>query len=155
MLKYCMADIRGFNNYIIFDDGSVMSVKSGKLLKRILHHSGYEYYLLRKNNKTYFKSLHRLLADAYIQNPENKPEIDHIDRNKANNSLLNLCWATHAENQANKGAGKNNKLGIKNIHKYDLAFIFTKTINKKRHTKRFETLDEAIEYATQYYLLNC
>jgi len=150
MLMYSMADIIGFCNYIIFDDGSVLSIKSGNLLKRLLHHTGYEYYLLRKNKKTHFKALHRLLGEAYIPNPENKPEIDHIDRNTTNNNLSNLKWATHSENQHNKGVSKNNKLGIKNIYKYNGYYHFSKIVDNKPVRKHFKTLDEAISFSTKY-----
>jgi hypothetical protein len=52
-----------------------------------------------KNNKC---SIHRLLAIQYIPNPDNLPEVDHIDRNKQNNDLSNLRWVTHATNCNNK-----------------------------------------------------
>ena len=57
------------------------------------------YYSVALNGKRYF--LHRLLAEAFIPNPEGKPEVDHIDGNPQNNSLDNLRWATHKENLNN------------------------------------------------------
>jgi hypothetical protein len=45
--------------------------------------------------------LHRLIATHYIPNPDNKPVIDHIDRNKTNNAIANLRWATISENAVN------------------------------------------------------
>lgn len=52
------------------------------------------------DNKTY--SVHRLIAEAFISNPENKPTVDHIDRNKLNNFVSNLRWATISEQIRNR-----------------------------------------------------
>lgn len=62
---------------------------------------GYLRVFLSKNGKTYTKKVHRLIAEAFIPNPENKPEVDHIDGNKTNNSISNLRWATSRENMNN------------------------------------------------------
>lgn len=58
----------------------------------------YIYVYLFKNNKNYAKRLHRLLAEHFIPNPENKPNINHIDGNRQNNNLSNLEWVTSKEN---------------------------------------------------------
>ena len=58
--------------------------------------------MLSKNNKSKKCSLHRLLALQYIPNLENKPQVDHIDKNPGNNCLTNLRWVTRSENCLNK-----------------------------------------------------
>ena len=63
--------------------------------------NGYVFIFLRVNNKRIWKSVHRLVAIAFIPNPENKPEIDHIDGNRSNNVVTNLRWATPKENSNN------------------------------------------------------
>ena len=60
--------------------------------------NGYEMVMLCRNYKTFNASVHRLVARAFIPNPKNKPHINHIDGNKANNSIENLEWCTPSEN---------------------------------------------------------
>lgn len=59
-----------------------------------MSNSGYK--MIRTQNKDWY--LHRLLAEHFIPNPENKPQVNHIDGNKLNNSLDNLEWVTQSEN---------------------------------------------------------
>jgi len=65
---------------------------------------GYLFVSLKKEQIKKKFRIHRLVAIQYIDNPENKAEVDHIDRNKKNNSLENLRWATRTENQNNKSS---------------------------------------------------
>lgn len=62
--------------------------------------NGYLYLCLRNCGAKWI-SVHRLVAQAFIPNPDNKPQIDHIDGNKHNNCVENLRWVTAAENAAN------------------------------------------------------
>lgn len=65
------------------------------------YNNGYGYMLvdMRKNGKRYMKLVHRLVAEAFLPNPENLPQINHKDGNKANNNVNNLEWCTCSENQ--------------------------------------------------------
>ena len=76
---------------------------SGKLRRKsgicTQHRNKLGYMTVNINGKIYY--VNRLLAITYIENPENKKEIDHIDGNPSNNSLDNLRWATHKENLNN------------------------------------------------------
>jgi hypothetical protein len=53
------------------------------------------------NGKRHHRKVHRLVAEAFIPNPNNLPEVDHIDTNKDNNCAENLRWCTHQENHLN------------------------------------------------------
>ena len=106
------APIEGFPDYQITSHGRVFSLKYGKMreLKPCKDKDGYMRLSLYKNGKEYKKTVHRLVALAFIPNPENKNEINHIDENKTNNHVSNLEWCTNKENinhgTRNERAGK-------------------------------------------------
>lgn len=64
----------------------------------VLDKDGYVMTKLCKNGIANFKRVHRLVAEAFIPNPENKPQVNHIDGNKQNNNIANLEWVSNREN---------------------------------------------------------
>jgi hypothetical protein len=103
-------DIIGFEGtYQINRDGVVKTISTtrdcryyGTIKKPYADSRGYCAHKFWKDGKFHHKLLHRLMAEAFIPNPENKPTVDHIDRNPSNNVLTNLRWATHTEQLANQ-----------------------------------------------------
>lgn len=93
-----MIPIPGFENYAVSEAGVVTNLKTGRVLKHSLNENGYLYASLWKNNKAAPRSVHRLVATAYIPNPESKPFVNHIDANRTNPHKDNLEWCTQAEN---------------------------------------------------------
>lgn len=87
-----------FNDYEIDENGNVYSYKSNKYLTPQLDRYGYLYVTI--NSKHY--KVHRLVAEAFLDNPDNKPCVDHIDRNKLNNHYSNLRYVTPKENSNNE-----------------------------------------------------
>lgn len=85
--------------YSISPDGKVYSHVSGKYLRYSVHRDGYLKAFLTKGGKTRCYLVHRLVAKAYLQEPDaRKTQVNHIDGNKRNNRAANLEWCTAKEN---------------------------------------------------------
>ena len=150
-------EIEGYENYLIYEDGKVYSKHSKRYLKQGFHGRGYLYVNLWKDGKGKNISIHRLIGDHYIPNPENKRCIDHKNRIRTDNRIENLRWATDSENQQNTGVSRDNKSGIKNIF-YDKSndrYHYNKMFNKVLHQKYFKTFEEAVEYKKDYEIKYC
>ena len=95
-------DIPGYESfYQVSNLGNVRSIRFNKIrnMKSWDSH-GYRAVELCMNNNRYTVGIHRLVALTFIPNPENKPEVNHKDRNKSNNNVENLEWVTQSENVA-------------------------------------------------------
>ena len=143
-----LVDIPKYNDYKFdLELSQVYNLKTNMYLKYNLC-NGYYQVGLHKNNITKTYGLHQLV---YICNNPTEDisdkQINHIDGNIQNNKIENLRKATRSENMTNRNTHKNNKLGIKYIHKNKYnTYTFKLVKNKIRYEKNFKNLEEAIEH---------
>ena len=146
-------DIQGYPDYLIYDDGRVWSKKrKGRFLKHLKNEKGYHRVALCRDGKPKIFPVSRLVAQHFIPNPENKPDVDHIDRDKDNNHISNLRWATRLENMQNRGMYRNNTSGHENISYNKTMERWVFNYHKIGHDvqKYFKTFDEAIAFKDEY-----
>lgn len=147
------AKIQDANGYEVSNFGRVRRVdpngaRKVRVLKPIIHHSGYIVYTLTINGKRVQKTAHPLVAKAFILNPHNKPFVNHIDGNKENNHVDNLEWVTASENtrhafkhglmhSPNKGVMGVSHYASKKLLQYDLNGTYIKTWDCYSDASRF------------------
>lgn len=95
-MKEIWKPIEGFDGYMVSNHGRVNGKR--KMLKPSGGTTGYLHVTLFKNGERHTKLVHRLVADAFIPNPNNLPVVNHIDENRANNHVENLEWTTQEGN---------------------------------------------------------
>ena len=140
----CTMEIQNFPNYLIYEDGRVFSKYKNIFISESIDRGGYRRVYLRKDGKNHIVRIHRLIAIHFIPNPENKPQVDHINRNKLDNRISNLRWSTAKENCNNRGKRNDNKSGHKYISYCKSRNMWVYRRNTK--TKYFKTKIDALCY---------
>lgn len=144
--------IEGFPAYEVSSLSRVRRTKDGKrtyagrILKPGLTSAGYLTVCLYENCKAQTHEVHRLLAKAFIPNPENKYSVDHVNGVKTDNRIENLRWSTHQENMRNRPKYRNNTTGYLGVSFYKNTGKFRAHIfleGKLRHLGYFLTAAEA------------
>lgn len=90
--------IERFAGYEVSENGDVRNVKTGRTLKPITNKKGYLRVRMKRDEMTISSVVHRLVAEAFVENPLNLPQVNHKDGNKKNNHFSNLEWMTGSEN---------------------------------------------------------
>ena len=140
-MKEIWKEIKDYEGlYQVSNLGRVKS--STKILKNRLSKRGYYIVTLYKNGKSTTKWVHRLVAEAFIPNPDNLPQVNHKDEDKLNNRVDNLEWCT-AKYNCNYGT-HNSKLSLalkdkagrpgKAVHCIDLDIIYASASEATRQT---------------------
>ena len=112
----CWKSVVGFENYEVSNEGFVRSVRTGRVLNPKIN-NGYRQVNLYKGGgaKPSMRLVHRLVAIAFIPNPDDKSFVDHVFGVAAGDMVKNLRWATRTENGQNRCINKNNKTGFKGV----------------------------------------
>ena len=115
-----------------------------------------DYYkvTLCKDNKQFTKRIHKLVAHEFVENPENKSNIDHIDRNRSNNQYNNLRWVSSSENSRNRIKQSNTSSKYKGVC-FDKHHNNWKCSINNKHVGYYETeKDAARAYNAQALLID-
>jgi len=123
-------------DYAVSSFGNVKNVITGKILKLGLSRDKYPKVELFEKTKNKSIKVHRLVAEYFIENPLNKPFVDHIDCDRLNNNVNNLRYATCQENARNRGLNVKNKSGVQGVCWH------------KRHKKWYAQIK--VNYVTYY-----
>ena len=115
-------DINGYEGlYMISDKGNVRSLITNKTMILRVNRAGYlQVCLCKKGTKKWFL-VHRLVAEAFVDNPNNYPCVNHINEDKTNNNASNLEWCTY---KYNSNYGKNATIRNTRVNQYDSANNF-------------------------------
>jgi hypothetical protein len=144
--------------YEVSNFGRVRSLKTGIMLR--LNNRGLEYrsvLLCKKDLANKSLRVHRLVAQAFIPNPENKPCVNHIDNNPNNNRVSNLEWVTPKENyQHSQMQGRNSmgeKVGTSKLKERDVLEI-RKLFETGQYTKRLLSRMYRVTSTMVFYIVN-
>ena len=107
--------IDGYENYAVSSFGRVKNVKTGKILKGSVNSRGYCLVGIYEDGVMKTFTVHRLVACAFIKNPNDKECVDHKNNDKTNNHINNLRFATANENQHNRKLSSNNTSNVKGV----------------------------------------
>lgn len=120
-----LKQIPGFEHYSVSDDGLVLNTATGAVKKPTVNKvNGYLYVDLYQDGKRTKRPVHRLVAEAFVPNPEGKPTVDHADGNRTNNSTANLRWASYGE--------QNSRFGVRGVRSNAVIAIHYEEKRKKR-----------------------
>lgn len=138
-------EIKDFLGYSVTDDGKVISYKykTPRIMKTWYQKSGYENVKLCKNNQTYHFLIHRLVAEAFIPNPNNFPEVNHINKNRQDNRVENLEWSDRVDNVYDSYSTMS---PIRNFRECILM-----TEDESKIIKEFQSIAAAARYASENF----
>lgn len=144
--------------YHVYENGEVFSCSKNRFLTKKLRKDGYYVVSVKLNGRSKWYPIHRLVAEAFIPNPENKPCVNHRDGDKLNNNIENLEWCTYGENarhafanglkEPTKVFGENH--GLSKLTKESVRFIRENYIPRHKEfgqhalAKRFDVHQYAI-----------
>ena len=138
-------------NYQVSTYGNIRNLTTGKILKINKDSCGYSQVVLYTKNGRKTCLVHRLVANAFIDNSQHLPEVDHINRNKSDNKLENLKWCDRSKNMLNTEHRNSDMFGIVRRSDRDCYRIFIEIDGKKTCIGSRKTIEEAIALKTVWF----
>lgn len=126
----------------VLDQRGIVQHFPEQLLKGTLGVYGYMQTTLRKNRRKINVKIHKLVAEAFVENSNNKPIVDHIDGNKLNNNADNLRWVTNSENIINENTYNKFKENVTKVRKAERIPVYQLDDNYNI-IKKFDCADDA------------
>ncbi len=151
MSKEIFKDLRGYEGlYQIGNKGSIYSLITNRFIKHNKHKCGYLKYSLSKDGQMKTFLAHRLVASNFVPNPNNLPQVNHIDGNKLNNDFSNLEWCTKQYNTKHafdNNLGNFRERALSNIKKINEETSYKKIILKKgNELYEFSSVSKAADF---------
>lgn len=140
-MKKAIVEI-GKKSFLVYEDGTVYNQRNHKL-SHYKRPNGYIYVevVVKEKEKRKKIALHRLVAQAFLPNPNNLPEVNHKDGNPLNNHVANLEWVTGSQNQYHSRYILKNESGFKNTP------VYCKELKKSYSTTREAWRDTGVNYS--------
>lgn len=118
MKHLCDCDVKKITllgrTYFVTSEGTVF-MGNGKEMAKFKDNHGYEYIVVRKKGERKKHLVHRLVANAFIDNTDNMPQVNHLDGNKENNKVENLEWVSCSDNQLHSRYSLGNVTGFNDV----------------------------------------
>ena len=130
-------------NYEVSNQGRIRNRSTERIMKPYLDPHGYYSFRLANNKVQTKKYLHRLVAEAFIENPENLKLVDHINRDRLDNRIENLRWTSSTGNLLNTSRHGTEMYGITWCVKRNSYQVHFKRNNKQKGFGYFRTIEEA------------
>lgn len=140
--------IRQSENYLVYENGLVYSLYKNNFMKPVIGEKGYCQVTLTENKRQFVVKIHRLIAEAFIPNPENKPQVNHINGIKTDNRVENLEWVTSSENLFHA-----HRIGIKKPSKHQ-AEVVGKLMSKKVINLKTGKIYDSAKIASEEFKIN-
>lgn len=133
--------------FSVSENGEILSKRTNKLLKLRKTKSGYQIFVMSNidDKKRVCFYVHKMVAETWIENPENKPEANHIDGIKTNNNVSNLEWVTRSENMLHAY-----KTGLYDVSKISGVKSKKAKLTKEQIFEILESKETALKLSEKY-----